>query len=172
MPDAAQIHRRTEAHLNALARRAFPAGAYHVDLRHLSALGAGDLETGEALLHKMFKMAGPRTVHPNALRELGNGNAVSGRRVIEKFLSRLHESASESQADHAGAADDGDNKFRYERVPLRRYAKGGAVGKMSKADAAYEDCGDSGRICAICSMWRERPQMFARQRVHQPHRNL
>jgi hypothetical protein len=36
-----------------------------------------------------------------------------------------------------------------------RYAEGGPVGKMSKADAGYENCADSGRICAICSMWRD-----------------
>jgi hypothetical protein len=42
----------------------------------------------------------------------------------------------------------------YERVPLR-YARGGRVGTVSKAAAGYEDCRDSGRICAICSRYRD-----------------
>jgi hypothetical protein len=27
--------------------------------------------------------------------------------------------------------------------------------KLRKVDAGYQDCGDSGRICAICGMFRE-----------------
>jgi hypothetical protein len=53
-------------------------------------LGNGDLETGERILEQMFDLAAPRAVSPKALRELGGGNAAVGRRIIEKFLSRLH----------------------------------------------------------------------------------
>jgi hypothetical protein len=92
MPAAAH-HRRVELQLNELARRHFGRfpGVYHVDLRHLAALGGGDMAAGEAVLHKMFKMAGPRAVHADALRELGSGSVTAGRKVIERFLERLHD---------------------------------------------------------------------------------
>jgi hypothetical protein len=131
MPDAAHVHRQTEARLNALARTHFPAGSFHIDFADVAKLGGGDLERGEAILGQMFRLVGPRSLHPAVLHELGNGNAAVGRRVIEKFLSRLHK---------------GDR-------PQARYARGGAVGKMSKSDAGYHDSADSGTICAICEMY-------------------
>jgi hypothetical protein len=134
MADAEHTHRQTEARLNAIARRHFPAGSYHVDFADVAKLGGGDLERGETILHRMFRMSGPRSLHPSALRELGNGNAATGRRVIDKFLDRLHK---------------GDK-------PQARYARGGRVDKISKADAGYEACGDENRICVLCSMWRDK----------------
>jgi hypothetical protein len=51
-------------------------------------------------------------------------------------------------------ASGGKVRYSYERVPLKRYARGGKV-KMTKADAGYHDCADSGRICAVCDMFKE-----------------
>jgi hypothetical protein len=48
----------------------------------------------------------------------------------------------------------GKVNYRYERVPLRRYAKGGAV-KMSKQAANYRDSAEDNRFCARCSMYRD-----------------
>jgi hypothetical protein len=132
MPDAAQIHRQTEARLNAIARRAFPSSSYHLDFADLAKLGNGDLETGERLLERMFRMSGPRSIHPAALRELGNGNAAIGRRVIEKFLDRLHK--AEKPQGHA---------------------RGGRVGKVSKAESNYRDGFEDNAFCARCRMFRE-----------------
>jgi hypothetical protein len=152
VPDAAH-HRRVELRLNELARRHFSRfpGVYHIDMRHLGALGGGDMVAGEALLHRMFKMAGPRAVHPDAVRELGNGSITRGRRVIDRFLSRLH--------GDRGADDADEPEAEQQLIPRRdgnhgRCAKGGAV-RIEKNDAHYHDCADSGTICSICKMFKE-----------------
>jgi hypothetical protein len=134
MADAEQHHRQTEAQLNAFARRVFPPGSYHIDWAHIAALGGGNLETGEHILEQMFKTVGPRTIHPHALRELGNGNAAIGRRVMEKFLDRLY-------------VDKQGNR-------RKRYAKGGEV-KLRKADAGYRNAIEDGQFCALCSNFAE-----------------
>jgi hypothetical protein len=150
VPNAAH-HHRVELQLNEVARRHFGRfpGVYHVDLRHLAALGGGSMEAGEAVLHKMFKMAGPRAVHADALRELGNGSVTAGRKVIERFLERLH--------DEHGANDE--PKAEHQIIPQpdgnhgRLYAKGGAV-KASKADVNFRQAEDNA-FCARCKMFRE-----------------
>jgi hypothetical protein len=151
MSDATRIHRQTEARLHAMARRHFSRfpGAYHIDLRHLAALGGGSMEAGEALLHKMFKMAGPRAVHADALRELGNGSVTAGRKVIERFLGRLHNehgANDEPEAEHQIIPQPDGNHGRV-------YARGGAV-KASKADVNFRQAEDN-QFCARCTMFRE-----------------
>jgi hypothetical protein len=61
MPDA---HQRFEDRLHAMARKMFLAGVYHVPFASLFALGKGNPEIGEQVLHKLFEghMAGPRAV--------------------------------------------------------------------------------------------------------------
>jgi hypothetical protein len=78
MPDA--VHRRTEARLNEIARRHFPPGVHHLSLSDVAALGGGDMAAGEQILHRMFKMAGPRSIHPEAVRQVGNGSVNAGRK--------------------------------------------------------------------------------------------
>ena len=87
MADTAQHHRQVEAHLNALARRHFPPGSFHLSLADVAKLGHGDLAIGEDILARMFHLVGPRSVSPAALRQLGNGNAAVGVRVV-KAISR------------------------------------------------------------------------------------
>jgi hypothetical protein len=131
MPNAAH-HRQAEFRLNEIARRAFPPGVYHVDFADVAKLGGGDLERGEAILHRMFKMAGPRAIHPHALTELG-GNVAGGRKVIQAFLDRLHSGTDKRPA---------------------RYARGGAVGKVSKQSVNFRQA-ENNEFCARCRMYRE-----------------
>jgi hypothetical protein len=46
-------------------------------------------------------------------------------------------------------------RIYYERVPLKRYAKGGAVGKLTKQAANYRDSAEDNRFCARCRMYRD-----------------
>jgi hypothetical protein len=138
--DAAH-HRRTELRLNELARHHFSRfpGVYHVDLRHLAALGGGDMVAGETLLHRLFKMAGPRAIHPDAVRQVGNGSIANGNRVLDKFIARAQQSHGYQQG---GALE-----------PPDELANSGSVAKLTKQAANYRDpTGDE--ICAACSMFR------------------
>jgi hypothetical protein len=134
-------HQRFENRLHAIARRLFPPGVYHLDLSDVAALGGGDMAAGEQILHRMFKMAGPRAVHPDALRELGDGSIATGRKVLQKLIDRSHE-------EH-GAKDANELEPEAEH-----HARGGGI-KITKAGASYHDCADSGRICAVCDMFKE-----------------
>jgi hypothetical protein len=91
--DAAH-HRRTELELERLARRHFSRhpGVHHVSLQQVAALGHGDMQAGETVLNKMFEghMVGPRSIAVSGLQALGDGSLIAGRRVLERFLSRLH----------------------------------------------------------------------------------
>jgi hypothetical protein len=135
MPDTAQIHRRTELRLNELARKHFGPGVFHVDLRHIAALGRGNLEAGEALLHRMFRMSGPRSIHPDAVRQVGNGSIAAGRKVLEKFIARAQQSHGQGSA-----------------VEPNDFARGGAA-KLTKEAAGYRNAIEDGQFCALCSMF-------------------
>jgi hypothetical protein len=125
-------HQRFENSLHAFARRHFPVGAFHFDFADVAKLGGGDLERGEQILHQMgFQMAGPRSVHPESLRQLGDGSISTGRRVLEKFLDRLHK----------------DGK-------PQAHARGGAA-KMTKEAAGYRNAIEDGQFCALCDMFAE-----------------
>jgi hypothetical protein len=105
-------------------------------------IGNGDPRSAGAVLKRLFNVdpSSPTTVPASVVRAIGHGNINAGYRVLERFAQLLRQAGG----------------YNYQpALPLRRYAKGGAVGKMSKADAGYEPCADSGRICAICSMFRE-----------------
>jgi hypothetical protein len=84
VPLQPEIMKRLAEH----ARRVIPRGSHHIPLATVRQLGHGDLEAGEALLHRMFVMAAPRAVHPHALRELGNGSIRVGQKVLQRFLDR------------------------------------------------------------------------------------
>jgi hypothetical protein len=118
-----------------------PGGAHilsHSDLRAIARRFAGrdDPVLGEELLpfvlhHKILGADCGRIIPREVLAELGDGDPSIGRRVLVKFISNIR------KHEHAG-----------------RYKSGGAV-KLSKADAGYDEIGDAGRICAICSMFKD-----------------
>jgi hypothetical protein len=119
-----------------------PGGAHilsHSDLRVIARRFAGrdDPVLGEELLpfvlhHKMLGADCGRIIPREVLAELGDGDPSVGRRVLVKFISNIR------KHEHAG-----------------RYKSGGAV-KLSKDDAGYEPCGDSNRICVLCSMRKDK----------------
>jgi hypothetical protein len=84
------------------ARRVIPKGSHHVPIAAVRALGGNDVELGEHVLGRMFKMAAPRAVHPHALRELGNGSIRAGRKVLEKFIARAQSPAVEQPDNNHG----------------------------------------------------------------------
>jgi hypothetical protein len=135
-------HQRFENRLHAHARRVIPPGSFVVPIDAAFALGAGNGELGESIIAKMFaggrySEAMPRVLPPEVVKAIGHGDIGVGRRVLNKFIANLR-----AQHQHADR-------------PQARYARGGAVGKMSKSDAGYEACGDENRICVLCSMWRD-----------------
>ncbi|MFZ0113981.1 MAG: hypothetical protein WAL15_06470 [Xanthobacteraceae bacterium] len=89
--------------LHAHAKRTLPRGSVIVDISTMRALGGGDVEAGERILHAMFQMSAPGAISPAAVREAGLGSYVKGRRVIEAFLNQAHE-----QHENAKAAHDSD----------------------------------------------------------------
>jgi hypothetical protein len=91
-------------HLAEHARRVIPKGSYHVPLAVVGALGGNDIEVGEHVLQRMFKMAAPRAVHPHALRELGNGSITAGRKVLQKFLDRAGTIIEQPDGNHGRVA--------------------------------------------------------------------
>jgi hypothetical protein len=158
MPD---VHERFENQLHQHAKRIIPPGSFIMPLDAAIALGKGNGELGESIIGKMFAAgryseAMPRILPPEVVKEIGHGDIAAGRKVLERFVQSLRQ---KHQHEAATPTDQSDNEaehgYRYERVPLRQYAKGGRVDKINKADADYEACGDSGRICAICSMYRD-----------------
>jgi hypothetical protein len=106
MPDAAH-HRRVEARLNEIARRHFGPGVHHVTLAQVAALGHGNLEIGEQVLHRMgFEMVGPRSIAASGVRDVGNGSHAAGRKVLQRFFARADEKLA--QRARGGAVDDDD----------------------------------------------------------------
>src|SRR5438552_15678301 len=87
-------------------------------------LGNGDPRVAGSVLRRMFGVSpeNPTIVPADVVRELGGGDINAGRKVLARFAQLLRQ------------------VYRYEPPP--RYAKGGAVGKISKADAGYEPCGE------------------------------
>jgi hypothetical protein len=146
-------HQVFEDRVHAAARRHFGRfpGVFHFDLKDVAALGHGDLEAGERTLERMFKLVGPRSLHPDAVRELGGGSISAGRKVLDRFLSRLHGDRGADDADepeteqHLIPQPDGNHG---------RYARGGAA-KMTKEAAGYRDAIEDGQFCALCSMFAE-----------------
>jgi hypothetical protein len=135
MPDAAQTHRQIEARLHEHARKVIPPGSFVLPLD--VALVLGDDTIAKMFASGRYNADMPRILPPEVVRDVGQGSLEKGRRVLEKFVAKLrarHQHADEPQA---------------------RYAKGGAVGKMTKANAGYQACGDENRICVLCSMWRD-----------------
>jgi hypothetical protein len=96
VPLQAEIIKRMAEH----ARRVIPNGSYHVPLAAVAALGGDDIEVGEHVLQRMFKMAAPRAAHPHALRELGNGSITAGRKVLQKFLDRAGTIIEQPDGNH------------------------------------------------------------------------
>jgi hypothetical protein len=109
------------------ARRVIPKGSFHVPIPTVRALGGGDVEAGENVLAGMFKLSAPRAIHPHALRELGAGSIVKGRKVLQRFLDRAGappaDQQSEPEAEHArgGRVDWRGGDVHYERVPRDRF---------------------------------------------------
>jgi hypothetical protein len=151
MPDA---HQQFENRLHAHARRVIPPGSFVVPLD--VALTLGDDTIAKMFAAGRYNPDMPRILPPEVVKEIGHGNISAGRKVLERFVESLRQ---KHQHEAAAPTDQSDNEaehgYRYEPVPLRRYAKGGRVDKNSKADAGYEDCGDSGVICAVCNMFKE-----------------
>jgi hypothetical protein len=122
VPLQPEIVKRLHEH----ARRIIPKGSYYVPLASMAALGRGDAEAGERILHKMFVMAAPGAVHPHALRELGNGSIRSGRKVLQKFLDRAETPPADQQGEpeaehsHGGRVDWRGGDVHYERIPLAK----------------------------------------------------
>jgi hypothetical protein len=136
------VHRVFEDRLHAAARRHFSRfpGVYHVDLRHLAALGGGDMERGEQILGRMFRLVGPRSLHPDAVRELGNGSIANGNRVLDKFIARAQQSHQQSDS----ADDDHDVHGHGEKA------------LVSQTEADYTDHGTKQEHCAICRHYLNR----------------
>ena len=125
--------------LHAHARKVLPPGSHIVNLADMAALGRGDAEAGERILHRMFKMAAPGAVHPHAIRDVGNGSPVKGRRVIEAFFNHAreqHENAKPTNYADGDQVDDAEfaadqpvpkpvdwrgGDVHYERVPLAKF---------------------------------------------------
>jgi hypothetical protein len=103
-------------------------------------LGGGNPKVAGSILRRLFNVdpSSPTTVPASVVRAIGNGNINAGYRVLERFAQLLR------QADG----------YRYEHVPTR-YAKGGAVKKMTKATANYRDGFEDDKFCARCSMFRQ-----------------
>ncbi len=67
-------------------------GAYKLPLSAVRALGHGDRRAGEAVPRSMFgehAALGPGVVHPNAIQQIGNGDAHLGRAILQQFVKRL-----------------------------------------------------------------------------------
>jgi hypothetical protein len=131
--DAAH-HRRVELHLNELARRHFPPGSFHFNFADIAKLGGGNMERGEQILQQMFRLVGPRSLHPEAVRQVGNGSILVGRKVLKKFIERMQPADQDS-----------------EPPSIIEYARGGKV-KMSKVAANYRDSAEDNKFCARCNM--------------------
>jgi hypothetical protein len=84
------------------------------------------------------------------VRQVGSGSVTAGRKVIERFLERLHDEHG------ANNADEPEPEAEHQIIPQPdgnhgRYAKGGKV-KMSKEAANYRDSAEDNKFCARCSM--------------------
>ena len=105
---------------------------FHLPDDVVAKLGGGNTETGHVVLHEVLGghvLDGP-VVDPNVVREIGNGDLTTGRRVLQKFIAKVRK----------GHATEG-------------HAEGGE--KLTKASANYRQ-GEPNRKCGICSMF-ERP---------------
>jgi hypothetical protein len=139
MPDA---HQQFENRLHQHARRHFSRfpGVFHVPWDALYALGKGDPAAAEDVLLEMFGtdgMVAPRAISPSAVRALGGGSLEKGRRVLQRFVANLR---AQETAEPQGTG--------------RLYAKGGAVGKVSKQSVNYRQAEDNA-FCARCKMFVE-----------------
>jgi hypothetical protein len=132
MPDAARHYRHVETQLEVVARRLFPAGTFHFDFADVAKLGGGNLELGEQILGRMFRLVGPRSLDPETVRQIGEGSISAGRKVLQRFQDRLHPGGKQQS-----------------------YALGGKV-KMSKEAANYRDSAEDNCFCARCSMHQPR----------------
>jgi hypothetical protein len=83
----------------------------------------------------------------------GSGQYVSPDDALRIMGAQQLNSTLKRDDDFAGG---GAAKYQYGRPPLRRYAKGGAVGKMTKQAANYRDSAEDNRFCARCTMHRPR----------------
>jgi hypothetical protein len=70
-----------------------PRGSFTLPRDVIRILGDGDPEIGNLVLLDTFgvhPMSAPLgAIHPDAVRDLGHGNAAAGRKVLQKFVTMI-----------------------------------------------------------------------------------
>jgi hypothetical protein len=64
-------------------------GSFYLARDVIERLGAGDLRIGGKAVAELFGSRDGRTIHPDAVRRLGDGDIAAGHRVLRKFVAGL-----------------------------------------------------------------------------------
>ncbi len=66
-------------------------GSFHMPRHATEALGGGDLRTAGAVLARLFRVdpESPTVIPAAAVKHIGGGNMTNGRRVLQRFISKL-----------------------------------------------------------------------------------
>ncbi len=144
------------------AKRVIPSGSFILPFDLPFALGRGDGELGDKILHAMFNAGRyspdmPRVLPPEIVRNVGNGSIEKGRKVIEEFIERSrdehHRGKNAPEAPHDELSDGGSVKSaRVVFQPDGIYAVGSGAVKASMAEVRYRP-GIGARRCELCTMF-------------------
>lgn len=140
-------HSDPMAPLHAHVGRLQQAGHFVVPLADVHALGHGNPEVGERVLHEMFLMAAPRIIHADAVRQLGDGSLVKGKKVLQAFLDRAGTQPTQKAGGGPIVADDGKHLTLDDLPPEQQqlFAEGNEVLEPANG-GTVEDAEDENRI--------------------------